>query len=338
MLASNETRRVELEGQLESLAKDHRTLERNVSRAAFEGRLRSIGGATIVDRRRSSRSPARAESRASGYMGESSDDEFFDAPMTMPLDAESDANDRTPTPTPRGSPSVVDRSRTGSGTPIAADGRQPPQLIIRRTKVPFRLDETISLWSVMKSCIGKDLSKIAMPVNFSEPLSFTQRLCEDMEYSPLLDVANRLDDEFERAAYVGAFVNSAFASGADGRTGKPFNPLLGETFELDRRAELGWRAFVEQVSHHPPICAMHCEADGWVYWQECSFSSKFRGKYLEVIPTGLSHLVLKRSGDHFTWTKISTVVHNIIVGKLWVDQDGTLDITSHRTGIICQLK
>lgn len=31
-------------------------------------------------------------------------------------------------------------------------------------------------------CIGKDLSKIAMPVNFNEPLSFTQRLCEDMEH------------------------------------------------------------------------------------------------------------------------------------------------------------
>ena len=39
-----------------------------------------------------------------------------------------------------------------------------------------------SLWSIMKNCIGKDLSKIPVPVNFSEPLSMLQRLVEDFEY------------------------------------------------------------------------------------------------------------------------------------------------------------
>jgi hypothetical protein len=39
-----------------------------------------------------------------------------------------------------------------------------------------------SLWSIMKNCIGKDLSKIPVPVNFSEPLSMLQRLLEDFEY------------------------------------------------------------------------------------------------------------------------------------------------------------
>lgn len=39
----------------------------------------------------------------------------------------------------------------------------------------------------MKNCIGKDLSKIPMPVNFSEPLSMLQRLTEDYEYADILD-------------------------------------------------------------------------------------------------------------------------------------------------------
>ena len=39
-----------------------------------------------------------------------------------------------------------------------------------------------SLWSIMKNCIGKDLSKIPLPVNFSEPLSMLQRLGEEYEY------------------------------------------------------------------------------------------------------------------------------------------------------------
>lgn len=42
----------------------------------------------------------------------------------------------------------------------------------------------------MKNCIGKDLSKIPMPVNFSEPLSMLQRLTEDYEYADILDRYN----------------------------------------------------------------------------------------------------------------------------------------------------
>jgi len=47
----------------------------------------------------------------------------------------------------------------------------------------------------MKNCIGKELSKIPMPVNFSEPLSMLQRLTEDYEYASILDkVSVRLID------------------------------------------------------------------------------------------------------------------------------------------------
>ena len=29
-----------------------------------------------------------------------------------------------------------------------------------------------------------------------------------------------------------------------------------------------------------------------------------RGKYLEVVPTGVSHVTFKETGDHYTWTKV----------------------------------
>lgn len=35
----------------------------------------------------------------------------------------------------------------------------------RRTRVPDRPNCSVNLWSVMKNCIGKELSKIPMPVN-----------------------------------------------------------------------------------------------------------------------------------------------------------------------------
>lgn len=47
--------------------------------------------------------------------------------------------------------------------------------VARRTRIPNKPHYPLSLWGILKNCIGKDLSKIALPVNFSEPLSMLQR-------------------------------------------------------------------------------------------------------------------------------------------------------------------
>ncbi|XP_011333260.1 oxysterol-binding protein 1 isoform X2 [Ooceraea biroi] len=207
----------------------------------------------------------------------------------------------------------------------------------RRTRVPDKPNYPLNLWSIMKNCIGKDLSKIPMPVNFSEPLSMLQRLTEDYEYADILDRAAECSDSYEQMAYVAAFTISSYSTTA-ARTGKPFNPLLGETYECDRTDDLGWRAISEQVSHHPPMVAQHCEGKKWRCWQEFTMASKFRGKYLQVIPLGTAHLEFDSGKQHYTWRKVTTTVHNIIVGKLWVDQSGDMDIVNHKEGIKCHLK
>lgn len=207
----------------------------------------------------------------------------------------------------------------------------------RRKVIPERPNLSINLWSIMKNCIGKDLTKIPMPVNFSEPLSLLQRLTEEMEYSEILDKAAACEDSCEQLTYVAAFTVSAYATTSN-RTGKPFNPLLGETYECDRMEDLGWRAISEQVSHHPPVAALHYEGRDWECWQEFAMSSKFRGKYLQIIPLGISHLKFHKSGNQYSWRKVTTFVHNIIVGKLWVDQHGEMDIINHVTEDKCHLK
>ncbi|XP_011162781.1 oxysterol-binding protein 1 isoform X2 [Solenopsis invicta] len=207
----------------------------------------------------------------------------------------------------------------------------------RRTRVPDKPNYPLNLWSIMKNCIGKDLSKIPMPVNFSEPLSMLQRLTEDYEYADILDRAAECTDSYEQMAFVAAFTVSSYATTA-ARTAKPFNPLLGETYECDRTDDLGWRAISEQVSHHPPMLAQHCEGKKWRCWQEFTMASKFRGKYLQVIPLGTAHLEFNSGQQHYTWRKVTTTVHNIIVGRLWVDQSGDMDIVNHKEGIKCHLK
>ena len=67
-----------------------------------------------------------------------------------------------------------------------------------------------------------------------------QRLAEDFAYSEVLDKAAACTDDYEQMAYVAAFTVSSYCCTAV-RAGKPFNPLLGETYELDRREDMGFR-------------------------------------------------------------------------------------------------
>ena len=63
--------------------------------------------------------------------------------------------------------------------------------IKRRSKLPepTEKEKGISLWSIIKDSVGKDLTRVCLPVYFNEPLSSLQKCFEDLEYSYLLDQA-----------------------------------------------------------------------------------------------------------------------------------------------------
>ena len=131
-----------------------------------------------------------------------------------------------------------------------------------------------------------------MPVIFNEPLSFLQRLTEYMEHTYLIHKASSFADPVERMQWVAAFAVSAVASQWE-RTGKPFNPLLGENYELVRD-DLGFRLISEQVSHHPPISAFHAEGlnNDFIFHGSIYPKLKFWGKSVEAEPKGTITLEL----------------------------------------------
>lgn len=63
--------------------------------------------------------------------------------------------------------------------------------VARRKKLPDPVEKEkgVSLWSMIKDNIGKDLTKVCLPVYFNEPLSSLQKCFEDLEYSYLIDRA-----------------------------------------------------------------------------------------------------------------------------------------------------
>ncbi|KAJ1675903.1 hypothetical protein EV182_000349 [Spiromyces aspiralis] len=248
--------------------------------------------------------------------------------------------------------------------PILLSGYQyPPKL---RLAFPDSGNKkpNLNLWQMIKSAIGKDLTKISVPVFFNEPTSFLQRFTEDMEYSTLLDIAAHLSNSTDRTLYVAAFAMSNYSS-TFGRVAKPFNPLLGETYEYVR-TDKRYRALSEQVSHHPPVSACWVEADNYIYHADTNVKSRFGGKSLSVVPTGVCHVYLRvplkfledpddqalarpkqeaeanREGnyfiEHYTWNKITTYVQGIITGKFWIEHVGEIKVVNHRTGDVTRLE
>jgi hypothetical protein len=60
---------------------------------------------------------------------------------------------------------------------------------MERTILPWLKDPNIkiSLWSILKDNLGKDTSRISVPVYFNDPSSLLQKAASSMEYNYLLD-------------------------------------------------------------------------------------------------------------------------------------------------------
>jgi hypothetical protein len=115
------------------------------------------------------------------------------------------------------------------------------------------------------------------------------------------------------SGYAGTFYRS-------GR--KPFNPMLGETFEDERM-----KFVAEKVSHHPPVVACHAEGDGWEFWCTSGAKQKISGKSFEIVPTGKAHV--KIGDHHYEWKRPSSYMRNLISGDKYLEHVGKITIESN---------
>lgn len=157
-----------------------------------------------------------------------------------------------------------------------------------------------------------------------------QRLCEQLEYSTILDKANQSTDSCLRLAYASAFAVSAFYS-TIGRMKKPFNPVLGETFEylpLDN----SFKFVSEQVSHHPPISAGYCSNDNFEWFGDSDVKSSFGMSGMEFQSINPGYIKLKRHKDFITYKRPKTTVKNLIMGEMYIEVHGQIPLTNRTTG------
>lgn len=216
-----------------------------------------------------------------------------------------------------------------------------------RTSIPPPKQPPPSLVSFLRKNAGKDLSTISMPVSANEPLSALQRLAEPLESVSQLHSAaalTRPDQSAERLLHIAAFAVANFASNRvkERAQRKPFNPMLGETYELVR-SDLGFRFVSEKVVHRPVRMAWQADAlnGAWSLTQSAQPTQKFWGKSAELNTEGRTRLVLhnvRDGGDggeaeHYSWTLATAYLRNVIAGEKYIEPTANMTIVNETTGM-----
>jgi len=68
-----------------------------------------------------------------------------------------------------------------------------------------------------------------------------------------------------------------------------------------------------------------------------TFDRPYSEHILAWYDLGVAYVHLTKTGDYYSWRKVETFIHNVIVGKLWIDHNGRTTITNHRNKDYCEL-
>jgi hypothetical protein len=307
----------------------------------------------IAESRQRRHPPATNTLKRESTAGSMSSDEFFDAHdgthRSQILEIRRDSPDMAERV------SVYDGDSDSSGEALHAEGfvrrltfeeessifpSKPKSLsplplspVNRRTIVAPPQQPPPSLISFLRKNVGKDLSTIAMPVAANEPTSLLQRVAEQLEYSELLDAAAQHADPTMRLLHIAAFAISSFSNNRvkERATRKPFNPMLGETFELVRE-DKGFRLVSEKISHRPVRMAMQAESRDWTFLQSPMPVQNFWGKSAELNTHGRGRVLLHPHAETYSYTLATSFLRNVIAGEKYVEPVSTMAVVNESSG------
>ncbi|KAL7713636.1 Oxysterol binding protein [Entamoeba marina] len=180
---------------------------------------------------------------------------------------------------------------------------------------------------------GVDLTRIPFPVCITQPRSFLQSFTDYFEHWEFISQAAKEDDPHKRMKLLTLWYVSGFAK-AMKLTRKPYNPILGEVFRCMWENENGSRTYyiAEQVSHHPPITALHLcnREDGWSVSGTVKFGVSFYGLSAWAHLYGVQKVKLSKYDEEYLWTFPPTKASGFFVGPFMMEMGGVVTIKSEK--------
>ena len=98
------------------------------------------------------------------------------------------------------------------------------------------------------------------------------------------------------------------------RQKKPFNPLLGETWEYIKD---DFKYIAEQVSHHPPITAYIGETPNYKTYGDCKVKTSLSLSGFNVVNLSEYFIEFNDNNDKFVFTRPKCIVKNLVMGTMY---------------------
>lgn len=106
-----------------------------------------------------------------------------------------------------------------------------------------------------------------------------------------------------------------------------------------------YRALAEQVSHHPPITALHCQGEGYTWTKTNDFKLKFTGKAILAIEENSVFVKLypvckkkeAKNYEDYIFSANKTYIGNLLIGDTYIEPQGISTVVNHDTGDKCEI-
>ena len=178
--------------------------------------------------------------------------------------------------------------------------------------------------NIIKEMITTFTKKQSAPVYFNEPISMTQKQCEKFFYLDLLTTASKQENNKPlQMCYISAFIIGEIFTNLN-RFLKPFNPILGETFEYFENVKK-FRYYSENVKHKPQITAFIGETPDFTYYGDTSSdtSFKFLKGSLDLTFKNKINIIFKNSNNHYVYNRPIISVKGLMKPPMYSDYYGT---------------
>lgn len=305
-------------------------------------------------------------------MDDSPPDEFYDALEPSP----SSVSAQRPRPRPRlvaslpqcrslpadaagaqSSAPELDRSASAAPTPSPRSGRpyangSAAGRVPNRYEVPVDIfyadkapDAEISIVKIAREAIsglkqGTDITNVNLPASVLDPASSLEKGMKSMQRGELLPAAILEEDPKRRFLAVLRFYFSGLSKEKFGK--KPYNPILGETFRAGflHREEAGVTVLVaEQVSHHPPITALHLRNEALQFRMNSHAlpEPRFWGNSVEVKLKGHIRMSFDKWGEEYEATRPNMHMSGFLAGQHRIEFVGPSKLTCAESGFAAEI-
>ncbi len=185
---------------------------------------------------------------------------------------------------------------------------------------------------VLKAIFGNPIS---LPVRIFEPKSTLSRICEYWSFAPqFLNKAAEICDPLTRMKLVISFAIAGLYIPT--KQLKPFNPLLGETFQGE--FDDGSKIFAEHICHHPTISNFYLKDKNDSYYLSAYFDfstgTESFGSILKIFQKGPVSINFNKFGNEkiqycMPTIKLLNANSEINRASIWVEEMIYVDVKNN---------